>query len=115
MTVESSVVALVVALVVAVAFDVHDPMSAPNHRCAMIRSPALLARGGFHPQAIHGLWVKSSASCLDPRLRAGLFAADSDARRSQTGKNVKSGEAKANNKAARGGMHCASPTLPGYP
>ena len=48
-------------------------------------SPALLARGGFHPQAIPGLWVKSSASCLAPRLRAGLFAADSDARRSQTG------------------------------
>ena len=48
-------------------------------------SPALLARGGFHPQAIHGLWVKSSASCLAPRLRAGLFAADCDARRSQTG------------------------------
>ena len=48
-------------------------------------TPALLARGGVHPQAIHGLWVKSSASCLAPRLRAGLFAADCDARRSQTG------------------------------
>ena len=63
-------------------------MSAPSHRkrtSAMRGFPALLARGGFHPQAIHGLWVKSSASCLAPRLRAGLVAADCDARRSQTG------------------------------
>ena len=64
------------------------PESAPSHRkrrSAMRGSPALLARGGFHPQAIHGLWVKSSASCLAPRLRAGLVAAGCDARRSQTG------------------------------
>jgi len=66
----------------------------------LILTPALLARGGFHPQAIHGLWVKSSASCLAPRLRAGLFAADSDARRSQTGRNIKStSKAKATTKS----------------
>jgi len=57
--------------------------------------PELLARGGFHPQAIHGLWVKSSASCLAPRLRAGLIAADSDARRSQTGGTSKAEKRKA--------------------
>jgi len=65
----------------------------------LVLTPALLARGGFHPQAIHGLWVKSSASCLAPRLRAGLIAADSDARRSQTGRYVKSR------------MRCAPPAL----
>ncbi len=42
------------------------PKSAPNHQKAMIRYPALLARGGFHPQAIHGLWMKSAASMPCP-------------------------------------------------
>ena len=87
------------------------PESAPSHRkrrSATRGCPALLARGGFYPQAIHGLWVKSSASCLAPRLRAGLFAADSDARRSQTGRNIKSGEAKAKPQEAA----CATLWLP---
>ena len=79
-------------------------MSAPNTRGAIVGSPALLARGGFHPQAIHGLWVKSSASCLAPRLRAGLFAADSDARRSQTGRYVNSGKAKAKGREGRNAL-----------
>ena len=87
------------------------PESAPSNQKAIGRSPALLARGGFHPQAIHGLWVKSSASCLAPRLRAGLIAADSDARRSQTGRNVNSGEAKAKSKVAENGIRCTAPTL----
>src|SRR5882757_7292782 len=46
-------------------------MSAPSNREAIGRYPALLARGGFHRQAIHGLSVKSSASLPRPaRTRA---------------------------------------------
>ena len=39
-------------------------MSAPSNRKAIGRSPALLGRGGVHRQAIPGLTMDASASCL---------------------------------------------------
>ncbi len=70
------------------------PESAPSHRkrrSAMRGSPALLGRGGLHPQAIPGLWMKASASCLARVCARLIHLRPCGARRRQTGrKNVKS-------------------------
>jgi hypothetical protein len=52
--------------------------------------PALLGQGGVFRQAIPGLSENASASMPRPRLRAAISTLACDARRSQTGRDVKS-------------------------
>ena len=84
-----------------------DPMSAPNHRFAMIRSPALRSRSGVRRQAIPGLTLDASASMHRPapNRRGPMSLGLCGARRSQTGER----QQRKTKSKARGPTHGAQP------